>query len=45
MIGTESEVAGTFSATISMKTEKATKQFKPNVTFSPDDVGNLEKQK
>ena len=41
MIGTESEVAGTFSATISMKTEKATKQVKPSVTFSPDDVGNL----
>ena len=41
MIGTESEVAGTFSATISIKTENATKQVKPSVTFSPDDVGNL----
>ncbi len=41
MIGTVSDVAGTFSATISMKTENATKQVKPRVTFSPEDVGNL----
>lgn len=42
MMGTVSDVAGTFSATISMKTENATKHVKPKVTFSPDDVGNLE---
>jgi len=41
IIGTESDVAGTFSATISIKTENATKQVKPRVTFSPEDVGNL----
>ncbi len=42
MIGTVSDVAGTFSATISIKTENATKQVKPSVTFSPEDVGNLQ---
>ena len=41
IIGTVSDVAGTFSATISMKTENATKQVKPRVTFSPEDVGSL----
>ena len=41
MIGTDSDVAGTFSATINMKTENATKQVNPRVTFSPDEVGNL----
>jgi hypothetical protein len=41
IIGTVSDVAGTFSATINMKTENATKQVKPRVTFSPEDVGNL----
>ena len=42
MIGTVSDVAGTFSATMSMKTEKATKHVRPNVTFSPDEVGSLQ---
>ena len=42
MMGTVSDVAGTFSATMSIKTENETKHVKPNVTFSPDDVGNLE---
>jgi hypothetical protein len=41
MIGIVSDVAGTFSATISIKTENATKHVRPRVTFSPDDVGNL----
>ena len=41
MMGTVSDVAGTFSATISINTEKATKHVKPSVTFSPEDVGNL----
>ena len=42
IIGTVSDVAGTFSATMSIKTENATKHVKPKVTFSPDDVGSLE---
>ena len=41
MMGTVSDVAGTFSATMSMKTENATKHVNPRVTFSPEDVGNL----
>lgn len=41
IIGTVSDVAGTFSATMSMNTENATKHVNPRVTFSPDDVGNL----
>ena len=42
IMGTVSDVAGTFSATISIKTENATKHVKPRVTFSPDDVGSLQ---
>lgn len=42
IIGTVSDVAGTFSATININTEKATKHVSPSVTFSPEDVGSLE---
>ena len=41
MIGTVSDVAGTFSATININTENATKHVNPSVTFSPEDVGSL----